>query len=96
MLYAATHPVKKSNIATREEFHALLRFAENGCASTPRLITCARNRVSEGTDPLGMVGGYVRILIMTKLPGENLCNIFWGLSRTERDFVRQRFKSALR
>lgn len=51
--------------------------------------------MKEGTDPLGMIGGYVRVPIMTKLPGQNLIDIFWGLPLDARDLVRDRFKAAL-
>jgi hypothetical protein len=37
--------------------------------------------------PSGMVGGYARIIVMTKLPGENLQSLFWTLPLSKRDII---------
>jgi hypothetical protein len=94
-LRVAMNPVDTPNRATRLERVALFHFAKNKCASAPHFLAGMRDVVNEQIDPDGMAGGYARIWLMTKLPGQTLNDTFWRFPPEKRALVRDRFKAAL-
>jgi len=65
-------------------------ITKNGCASTPELLSFKQEE--QGND-MWVPGGYILYILMSRLPGERLRNLFWRLDRTERDEIRKSFKS---
>jgi hypothetical protein len=96
-LYACTHPVVEPNDDTVQEITALRQHLDHECQSAPQLLGFAETEVDPCIHEYGIVGGYVIIILMSKVPGstisyETLCK----MSSAQRDDIRQAFKQALR
>jgi hypothetical protein len=67
------------------------------CQSAPHLFKWLEARVQPGMHKDGIVGGYVFMLLMRKMPGARLpYNTFYTMSRAQRDNVREAFRQALK
>jgi hypothetical protein len=96
-LRKCTHPTKKPNTDTMNELAALQHLADRACSSTHRLLDFERDGLPPGVHREAVAGGYVIIIVMTKLPGIQLSSEFlWQLKPAERENLRQDFGDALR
>jgi hypothetical protein len=81
-IYACTHPVIEPNEDTFQEGIALGRLVDMQCQSAPHLFKLLEARVQPGMHEDGIVGGYVYMLLMRKMPGAKLpYNMFCTMSR---------------
>jgi hypothetical protein len=95
-LHACTHPVAEPNDDTVREVIALRRLTDAQCRSAPHLLRFIETGVPHGLHEYGIVGGYVVMTLMTKMPGAALpYSTFCKMSREQRDEVREAFRSAL-
>ena len=95
-LYAATNPVEEPNQFTVNGLQALEHFRQTKCDYTPELLSIALDTVRRGAGEVGMEGGYVVFVLMTKFPGERFTyNHCWKLSEYKREEIRKSFKEAL-
>lgn len=84
------------NEDSAREFFALSRLAEHRCSSAPWLLDMVITDVKAGMHSEEMIGGYMLVMLMTKIPGKMLLKSdFIQLPRAERDELRARFKEAL-
>jgi hypothetical protein len=91
-----THPTYEPNQMTVNEVEALLRFRYCGCKSAPWLLDIAECVVQPGIHEKEIVGGYMNLLLMTKLPGERITyNMLREKSLSERQEIRDTFRDAL-
>ncbi|KAF2853494.1 hypothetical protein T440DRAFT_552733 [Plenodomus tracheiphilus IPT5] len=87
--------VMPSNDAVSEH-HALGRLAESKCQHAPWLLDCMQLAVQADTHPMGIIGGYLTMVLMTKLPGVCLdYKYLHGLSFADRNNLREDFRKAL-
>jgi len=64
-----------------------------GCSAVPRFLGHAEK--TQGEHDL-VPGGYIRYVVWEKVPGESLTEeFFWGLDRSIRDDIREKFRAAL-
>ncbi|KIW83504.1 hypothetical protein Z517_02749 [Fonsecaea pedrosoi CBS 271.37] len=79
---------------TAHELQALEKFRETDSACTPVLVNFKKAvQPAEGQLP----GGYLTFLVMTKMPGDSLFNMYyWGMTTEERHDITQKFLVALR
>jgi hypothetical protein len=68
-LYACTHPVVEPNDDTVQEITALRQHLDHECQSAPQLLGFAEAEVRPGMHEYGIVGGYVIMILMSKVPG---------------------------
>ena len=84
-------PAEHVSKVTAMEIDRLDDLTEAGCTSYPRLLDFQRFIQEED---LWMPGGYIVRILMERLPGISL-EVFWYLSREERDEVSKAFKCAI-
>ncbi|EXJ57068.1 hypothetical protein A1O7_07412 [Cladophialophora yegresii CBS 114405] len=78
---------------TAHELEALKKFHETSSEYTPVLVNFM-STVQPAEGPLP--GGYLTFLVMTKMPGDSLWNMYyWGMSDEERKQIREKFLVAL-
>lgn len=95
-LFSSTNPAARPNEATVLEIEALAHLRMSNCASTPHLLAYGKDTLDEGIDEQGMVGGFVRFILMTKVPGRRLTvKEFQNFDLCQRDEIREAFKKAL-
>ncbi|KAF2751240.1 hypothetical protein M011DRAFT_455281 [Sporormia fimetaria CBS 119925] len=98
LLHTATHPVYFTNESAAMEISALKYFKRMNCPYTPHLLGYTLGLVTEDTDDqgLGMVGGLILYILMTKVPGRQLrVRDFFRLPPSEREELRRALKEAL-
>ncbi|OQV09065.1 hypothetical protein CLAIMM_13243 [Cladophialophora immunda] len=79
---------------TAHELKALERFQDTHSAFTPVLVNF-KKAVQPAEGPLP--GGYLTFLVMTKMPGDSLFNMYyWGMTTEERNEISQKFLVALK
>jgi hypothetical protein len=94
-IYACTHAVIKPSEDTLQEITALRLLFEMDCASAPHLVELAQGMVRPDMEA-GIVGGYIVMILMTKMPGSELpYDTFCKMPKVERDKVREAFRRAI-
>ncbi|OAL37465.1 hypothetical protein AYO20_03314 [Fonsecaea nubica] len=84
----------KIHTTTAHELQALEKFRDTDSACTPVLVNF-KKAVQPVEGPLP--GGYLTFLVMTKMPGDSLFNMYyWGMATEERHDITQKFLVALR
>ncbi|KIW91979.1 uncharacterized protein Z519_06961 [Cladophialophora bantiana CBS 173.52] len=79
---------------TAHELKALEKLRHTHSAFTPVLVNF-KKAVQPAQGPLP--GGYLTFLVMTKMPGDSLFNMYyWGMPTEERDEITQKFLVALK
>lgn len=95
-IHYCTHPTREVHQNTVNEIFALRNLADQHCQHAPWLLDFAELSVMPGDHPLGIVGGYYVVTLMTKIPGIQLTwQYLSDLSPAERDEIREAFKVAL-
>lgn len=90
------NPTNEPNEDSVREVSALERLAAHHCSSAPQLLNMFAADVMAGMHSEAMAGGYMLVILMTKVPGKMLLKSdFIQLPRAERDELRARFKEAL-
>ncbi|OCT49265.1 hypothetical protein CLCR_05088 [Cladophialophora carrionii] len=83
----------KIHTTTAHELKALKKFHDASSQYTPVLVNFM-SVVQPAEGPLP--GGYLTFLVMTKMPGDSLFNMYyWGMSDEERKQIRESFLVAL-
>jgi hypothetical protein len=95
-IYVCTHHVIEPNEDTFQEGVALGRLVDMQCENAPHLFKLLETKTQPGMHEDGIMGGYVYMLLMRKMPGVRLpYNTFSTMSRAQRDNVREAFRKAL-
>lgn len=77
---------------TQIEARALADLTEKGCTATPKLLY---HQTMKQTERLPVPGGYVIIILMEKVPGTCVYDIWKGMEESEKDLLRASFKESL-
>lgn len=75
----------------KAELAALKQLSETECSSAPRLLDYCQMKQ---TDDMIVPQGYILYILMNRLPGVPLGDIFWQLDAAERQDIRGAFKIA--
>lgn len=78
-------PISKTELA------ALEQLSETECSSAPRLLNYCQMKQ---TNDMIVPQGYILYVLMNRLPGVPLGDIFWQLDAAERQDIRDAFKIA--
>ncbi|KAI8933628.1 hypothetical protein NX059_009353 [Plenodomus lindquistii] len=93
---SCTRPTTTLSEEVMCEVDALQRLADVKCRHAPWLLDVMQQRTQAGTHPREIVGGYLTLTVMTKVPGTCLSYKYVsGLSCADRDRLREDFKEAL-
>jgi len=87
-------PESGPSTTTAHELKALENFRSTGSEYTPVLVNFMKSaQPAEGPLP----GGYLTFLVMTKMPGDSLFNMYyWGMADEERKQITEKFLVALK
>ena len=95
-IFACTNPVINPNPDSVREAKALRHFLDIRCQSAPCLLKVTQTEVRANLHSESMMGGYLIVMLMTKVPGSALeHDTFCKMSRPQRDEIRQAFRRAL-
>jgi hypothetical protein len=95
-IYACARAVIEPNDDTAQEATALRRLLDTQCGSALHLLKLFETKVPSDMHEDGIVGGYVFMILMTKVPGARLpYKTFCTMSRAQRDNVWEAFRKAL-
>ncbi|EDU47626.1 predicted protein [Pyrenophora tritici-repentis Pt-1C-BFP] len=96
LYHNAVKTVDTPHIFTTHEMNALKLFVEFNCQYVPHLLSSWEGPMPEGLDEQAMPGGFLKIILMNKLPGESLdYTTFWDKDKKTRKAIRRAFKVAL-
>ncbi|OAL25066.1 hypothetical protein AYO22_04943 [Fonsecaea multimorphosa] len=88
------HPEIGPSTTTAHELKALGKFRDANSPCTPVLVNF-KKAVQPAEGPLP--GGYLTFLVMTKMPGDSLFNMYyWGMPAEERTDISQKFLATLK
>jgi hypothetical protein len=95
-IYAGVRAVNEPNGDATQEVAALRRLVEMQYESAPQVFKLMETKVQPDMQGDGIVGSYVFIILMSKVPGARLLyKTFCTMSRAQRDIVREAFRQAL-
>jgi hypothetical protein len=90
----SNNPEPGPSSTTSHELKALEKFRGASSAYTPVLVNF-KTATQPADGPLP--GGFLTFLVMTKMPGDSLFNLYyWGMSAEERKEITEKFVPALR
>lgn len=77
---------------TRQEALILKRLTLEKCSATPKYIASFE---ATQDDDMWVPGGYILYILMEKVPGDTVFNLWDGMDEAERTILRAHFKDAL-